>query len=220
MNVLSKGTNFLGKVYMTRNLMIGLFITCILCLIGGLLSRQKYTKFISVKAKIIDIIDKTVDYKKLKNSKSLSKSKTTSTSYTYTLKIRYTPGTETFTENQKPDSESVNANTTTTSESTPIEKSGDTPIETNNDENDFIEKEFMYTTISTLNVNDEILLEYDPDNPENVRKPMMNPNIVGYIFVGVGFCVCIGTVISTMILSKSKTARQVYGVTGTFRMFL
>jgi hypothetical protein len=160
------------------------------------------------------------------------------------VKIRYTPIVETFSESKEIESknesvnenienqnnnidselESVNTNTDTTSKNneinTSIKKSiVDTPVETNTetkDENDYIEKEFVYTTSSALNVNDEISLEYEPNNPENIRKPMRNPNIIGYILVGVGFCVCIGTIITTTILSKSKTARQVYGVSGAF----
>lgn len=74
-------------------------------------------------------------------------------------------------------------------------------------------KTFHSTTIESLNGGDIIEIEYDPDNPNIIRPHSLSPKTVGYIFLGIGICISIVTLVSTFVLSKSKIARQYMGIT-------
>ena len=214
MDALNKGTNLLGSFYMWRNFFIGLFLTCILCLIGGFLSTRKYKRFTSVEANISKILSKD----KIIESTRTKKQSGTTVSYVYELEIKYKPITvETYEEpTECPEGMTLNSQgecvtaPTECPEGMIFNSQGECVTA---DEDEVITKTFQYTTSKTLSVNDTITIEYDPDDPTNIRSPTGDPKIVGYVLLGIGTGVCMGTLISTYVLSKSKTARQIYGTT-------
>lgn len=94
----------------------------------------------------------------------------------------------------------------------PLETFESEALEQEAEESDgFVVKNFLYTTSKLLQVDDVLELEYDPDDPTNIRVLMSDPKWFGFAFMGIGCCICLGTAISTYILSRSKTARQIYG---------
>ena len=88
MDVLNKGTNAVGQFYTMRNFIIGMIISSVLCIFGGIFVNTKYEKFIKTQAKIMKVI----------NTSEIIK-KDSKTRYSQKLLVKYKPSEniETFT---------------------------------------------------------------------------------------------------------------------------
>jgi hypothetical protein len=63
---------------------------------------------------------------------------------------------------------------------------------------------FKRTSNEPVQVNDNIDIYYDPENPDNSRADYISKKLIGKILIGIGIFVLIGTIISTILTFKFK----------------